>query len=257
MEINRSAEAPMEIYLGNLAAYTGGDENGEWISLPQSEDYLKETLSRISRGGLDELIIQEVLFREDCGYLEEVVNEWSSVEDLNIVATLIGEIEHPAVRAYVEMVETPTILKLANLLMQENEIPFYSYEFEGIDTPGVSENMDEYVKLGYTLIEQNPELMEIKDTFKVGSGTLGMYLDAEAIGQDMVLHDYMAVDQYGYYDVRQEGPDLNLYTMEEIRKMYVPDSEKTITPDDLLEETNKADRVKEERSRSPEQLPAL
>ncbi len=218
MEKERTWEPPISIYLGNLADYAEGKATGEWIELPQREAGLQEKLDRISNNGRNELVIMAADFREDCGYLKEVVGEWDDVPGLNTVAALIGEKEHPAVRAYVELNEIPGIPELANLLMQEESIPYYPYDFEESDNPEVMENLDEYAKLGYTVIEQNPELMQIKDTLQVGCNTLNMYIDVEAVGRDLIMNDYMAVDREGYYDMRQEGPELNYYTIAEIQE---------------------------------------
>lgn len=214
---NKKNEAPFEIYLDNLAAYTAGKAKGEWISLPQQEDALREIVSRIAAPE-DEMMISDVSVREGCEYVRDVIGEWSNVYDLNMIAKLIGDDPHPAVQAYVEAGDTLSVEEFANLLMQEESIPFYPYEFEGSNNPEIMDKLSEEQKMGYTVIESNPEIKAMLESTQLGTSNVMGYIDVEAVGRDLSYSDYVFLNENGYYDKRAEGPDLEHYTMDEIRE---------------------------------------
>lgn len=240
--------ASVEVYLGNLRAYTEGKPDGEWISLPQNEEQLNETVKRISRNGQDEVIIMETAFREDCRYLYKVVGEFSQIRELNTVSRLIGEQEHPAVRAYVENNSGLSLTELANVFVQEENLPFYPYEFRGSDNPEIVESMTLEERMGYSIIESNQELAGILDVIQVGNGRLRNYIDAEAIGRDLSLNGDVYLMDHGYYDVKAAAPDLGRYTMDEIRQEHTEVEQQDVRPQ---EQQKKQIRHPEQKLRSP------
>lgn len=214
---NKKNEAPFEVYLENLAAYAAGDMKGEWISLPQKEEALRELVSGIANPE-EEVMISDVSVREDCGYMREIIGEWSNVYDLNLIAQMLGDEPHPAVQAYIETQNTPTVEELANLLFQEDEIPFYPYEFENCDDPELMGRLSEEEKMGYTMLEKDPELKAALENMQIGTSNVMSYIDVEAVGRDLFLSDYVYVSEGGYYDKQEEGPNLGAYTLREIRR---------------------------------------
>lgn len=212
---NKRNEAPFEIYLENLAAYTAGGMKGEWIQLPKKEETLREMAARIANPE-EEVMISDVSVREDCGYMREIIGEWSNVYDLNLIAQMIGDEPHPAVQAYIETQNTPTVEELANLLLQEDEIPFHPYEFENSDDPELMGRLSEEEKMGYTMIESNPDLKAALENMRLGEGNVMNYIDVEAVGRDESINN-VSLCKGGYYDMREEGPDLDAYTLGEIR----------------------------------------
>lgn len=213
----KEQEAPFEVWLGNLTAYTEGDLVGDWVSLPQEETRLKEIIQEISRNGQDELIIMDTSFREDCTYLKENIGEWSNIEELNLIAQLIGEEQHPGVQAYMEVYNNLTPLEIANLYMQEEKIPFYPYQFEGSDDQELMERLTEEEKLGYTILEMDPETRQLLERVQIGNTNAMAYINVEEIGRDLSISDY-SVNEHGYYDMNDAEPDLKAYTRDEIKE---------------------------------------
>jgi len=213
---NKQNEAPFEIYLENLAAYTAGGMKGEWIQLPQKEETLREIVAHIADQE-EEVMISDVSVREDCGFMREIIGEWSNVYDLNLIAQLIGDEPHPAVQTYVEVNNTLDLEELANLFMQEDEIPFHPYEFENSDNPELMGRLSEDEKMGYTMIEKDPEIKAALENMQLGTSNAMSYIDVEAVGRDLFLSNYVYASEGGYYNMLEEGPDLDAYTLHEIR----------------------------------------
>lgn len=231
------AEAPFEIWVGNLASYVEGKLEGKWISLPQPEENLKEALAEISRNGEDEIAIMDYSFRADCIYLEKCFGEWSNVTDLNVIANLIGEENHAKVEAYLNSNQGLSLLEIANLFMQEEEISFYEYEFDGSSNQMLMARLSNEEKMGYTLIEQDMELKNQLESMQIGGANVLSYLDVEAIGRDCAMNG-TTLYEHGYY-LPEGGPDLNHYTMEEI-------AEEVVAREQIAEEKKEAEIREEE-----------
>ena len=232
------AEAPFEIWVGNLASYVEGKLEGKWISLPQPEENLKAALAEISRNGEDEIAIMDYSFRADCIYLEKCFGEWSNVTDLNIIASLIGDEDHSKVEVYLDINKGLSLSEIANLFMQEEEIPFYEYEFEGSNNEMLMNRLSNEEKMGYTLLESDMELKNRLETMKIVGISVLDYLDVEAIGRDYLYND-AALYENGYYNMAESGPNLGLYTMEEI-------AEEVAAREQIAEEKKEAEIQEEE-----------
>ena len=170
--------------------------------------------------------------------------------ELNVIAKLIGEEEHPNVEAYIETNGNVTLSELANLFMQEEEIPFYPYEFEGSDNPEVMDRLSNEEKLGYTIIERNIELKRLLENTMLPSGSVMDFIDVTNIGRDYSYSGYADLYENGYLDKKSSGPDLTYYTLEEIRaEILAEEKRKKETEQELQKE-----EVKREISREkPEQ----
>lgn len=255
LEQKNMAEAPFEIWVGNLASYTEGKLEGEWISLPQKEKDLKATIAAISRNGKDEIAIMDYSFRSDCRYLEQCFNEWSNIAGLNVIAHLIGEEEHPKVEAYIDNNAGLPISKIANLFMQEEAIPFYPYEFEGSDNPEVMNRLSVEEKMGYTILERNIELKRLLESTMLPSGSVMDFIDVTNIGRDYSYSGYAALYDEGYFDISESGPDLNYYTIEEIAE-EIAEQEQEV--EEKREEEIQEETVKEKpQQRMQEKAPSL
>lgn len=77
--------APINIYVANLHDYNCGRLVGEWISLPQDEDVLKEVVAKISRGY--EIAIHDY----ECEFME--ISEYQNIYQLNEFAETLQELE--------------------------------------------------------------------------------------------------------------------------------------------------------------------
>ncbi len=226
---NMQKEPVLEIWVGNLARYVEGHLEGEWLELPMQQQNLTEHLNRISRNREDEIMIMDVLFRKDCTYLKELVGEWSNIDQINMAARLIGEQTHPAVEAYVKAGYVSNLSELANALLQENMIPFSRYQFEGSDNPETMENLTVEEKLGYTMLESTADLKKLLDTVPLGTSTLGSYVDAGRIGMDL-SNSGVFLFETGWIAPQADGPDLSLYTIEELlEEAFIYSSQEQIT----------------------------
>ena len=232
------AKAPFEIWVGNLASYVEGKLEGEWISLPQKEQDLKAAIAAISKNGKDEIAIMDYSFRPDCVYLKDCINEWSKATELNIIAKLIGDEEHSKVEAYLNTTSGLSLSEIANLFMQEDEISFYPYEFEGSDNLAVMDTLSDEEKMGYTILESNMELKNQLESMQIDGVSVLDYINVEAIGRDYSFNNATLYED-GYYNMSESGPDLSYYTMEEIAE-------------EIAEREQSAEEKKEEETQEEE-----
>lgn len=214
-------EAPFEVWVGNLRKYTEGNLTGEWVSFPQSEEELQKIVEDIAGANNDELIIMDISARADCAYLVGMIGEWAQMEDLNIIAKLIGNEPHPEVEAYLEHVEQVSAQELANLLMQKEKIPYHTYTFSGSDNPKVMDNLTDEEKLGYEMLERDAEMLRMLEALPMGTSNVLSYINVSDIGRDLSYSGDYSPDENGYYNLLEEGPDLEYYTMEEIKEHLV------------------------------------
>ena len=245
----RRMDAPLELWVGDLSEYVSEKLDGEWISLPQSEENLQRFLDKVSKNGEHEVFIADYNCRNDCAYLEEVVGEYSNIPDLNIIAQLIGDEMHNKVEYYVLSSKTSlTPLELANALMQKDEIPFYEYEFPNSDNASVMARLSNEEKMGNTLLEQS-NLRPQLENLNVAGAVLLDYINVEAIGRDYAMSGYVDLYDDGYIDSQAEGIDLNYYTMEEIKEELNGED----TPH--LEEGENVSDISEEEAQALEKRP--
>ena len=208
----------ISIWVGNLAKYNEGNLSGKWVELPQSEEKLQETINSISNNGQDEIMIFDFEIDESLAYIRSDVSEYSNISELNLLAQLFAlREEHPAAELYISHAGNLTISEIINVLMQEDELPYMRYEFEGVDNPDVMRNLSDEAKLGYTLLESNSTLKMLVDA-EVGSSTLIHYINVEDIGRDMVFSGYAEVGEHGWYDTQATQPELEMYSMEDVKE---------------------------------------
>lgn len=216
-------EKPIEIFVGNLARYTEGVLDGRWLALPMQQKELDAALNEISKNGRDELILMDRFVRSDCTCLGELVGEWSNINDINTIASLIEDGLSPAVDFFAAISDISTLEELANIILQEERIPFYEYAFEDADDPEVMDRLSNEEKMGYTMIEQDEKLKRQLEMLTVGGVPLIAYIDVNAIGRGLSLSGYVDLCEYGYINKTEKGPDLSLYKMEEFTKSISAD----------------------------------
>ena len=217
-EKNMGKNNPISIWVGNQRIYTEGGNDGKWIELPMNDEELKDVLSDISNGFRDEMYIGDTAFREDCRYLYDLIHEYENIQEINVVAKLLGNEPHPDVEMYVKYDETLSMQELANLIVKEDEIPYIPYLFEGIDNPGALHILSDEEKLGYTVLETSTDLVAALEKLEVAGTSIMNYIDVSAIGRDMVLSGHARIGEEGYLDTRAVSMDLKEYTVDEINK---------------------------------------
>lgn len=207
---------PISIWVGNLHLYNTGKLEGDWINLPMKDEELDAVLAEISRDGRHEVMIFDKESREDCQAICNEIGEYEDIHEVNLVAKLLGNEPHPAVELFVEHSGSLSLREIANLIYQEDEIPYYEYDFDGIQDKNSFSLMSDETKLGYTMIEQNEKLKKVLESTKVNGTSLYSYVDVNGIGRDAVLSGYVEVAEYGYLERSVEGPKLDKYTVEQI-----------------------------------------
>lgn len=222
-------EKEFSAWIGNLGKYVGGELWGEWVGFPASPQELEAALARI---GGEERIVFDYDLPEKYGFLREILGEYSSPEGLNLLgAALHGldERELDALAAFADFQETMTVQELLNAAAQAKEIPYYGYDFEGMEN---ARDMPPEEKYGYTVVEGSmQDLLAELEKYHIKD-----YLDYEAIGRDASLSGRVSLGESGYLVVRG-GPDLSLYDMDELREQFSP--ERQPIPDASMEKEGK------------------
>ncbi|WP_324249412.1 antirestriction protein ArdA [Bifidobacterium adolescentis] len=208
----------LRVYVGNIGRYNEGSLVGGWATLPMGRDDLDAFLR--DRVGIDGERYEE--YRIDdfdlpdwlpAGPGERVVDERTSLEDLNVMAGVLSTLDEDdaaKARIWIEEGMSPagrlSPLVFANVALQADDIPFYAYEAGTRFDPGVSSNEEAFA---LTVAENDPELAEALD------GRFGPYLDLEAIGRDLAMDCTLHDD--GYLDRSVDpGIDPELYSRDEL-----------------------------------------
>ena len=92
-----------------------------------------------------------------------------------------------------------------NLIAQSDEIPYYRYDKKG-HSPMQS--------MGLTMVANDPDLEEFLDEHP----DIEYAFDYERYGE-CFDQEYTALEN-GYIDCRQDGPDFDRYSLDELRALY-------------------------------------
>ena len=130
----------LRVYVGNIGRYNEGSLVGGWATLPMGRDDLDAFLR--DRVGIDGERYEE--YRIDdfdlpdwlpAGPGERVVDERTSLEDLNVMAGVLSTLDEDdaaKARIWIEEGMSPagrlSPLVFANVALQADDIPFYAYE---------------------------------------------------------------------------------------------------------------------------------
>lgn len=200
-------------YIENISDYEAGRNRGRWVDFPMEPERLKDICSGI--GGEEQLAASYEIPAE-YGFLVDIVSEYSTPEELNLTGAMLQGLDGQkleAVGAYASAKNLTELPELINAMAQADKIPYYPYWFEGIENAGElsPEEAYGYMKVG----SQMQELQEM-----LGKHGMEEYLDYEAIGRDAGMNGEAALYDKGYVDMAADGPDLVLYTMDELKAEY-------------------------------------
>lgn len=218
----------ISVYVVNLGKYNEGELVSDWITLPVPQVELDRFLSEKVGLELDPQAAFEKGMRGERVYEEYGILDFDfdkglkalnyrpkmcpNLGDINLLAACLVRLNDSALEAVKLCAEQNIFdsdpLKFANLAVQADEIPFYSYCFDGI---GYAGSWSDEEKLGYTLLEGSPakaamEEMEIFD-----------YFDVERYGQ-AASHNCTLGDN-GYLDCCGDFPDLEFYDRDELKDL--------------------------------------
>ncbi|NBH99180.1 hypothetical protein D3Z42_14485 [Lachnospiraceae bacterium] len=206
-------ETAFSAYLENMGAYVQNKSRGHWVDFPVPLERLAGIRAEI---GGEEQIILDYDIPEKYAFLQDAVSEYSNLEQLNLAGAILQRLSEQsleAVEAYAASGGSLGLPELMNLMVQADDIPYFPYQFEGIENAGElsPEEAYGYMKVG----NQMQELQEM-----LGKHGMEEYLDYEAIGRDAGMNGEADLYDKGYVDMAADGPDLGLYTMDELKAEY-------------------------------------
>ena len=204
----------LNVWIGNLGKYNEGELVGEWLELPVSKKELDTFLREKVGLQLTQDEVEKALAENGVCYEEYMINdyetdlpikvsEYTNLTMLNLLALASERVNNmEAVEAYIDSQGTDDIEEIINIMLQEDDIPFYSYEED-------SEYLSNEEKYGMSKANWSG-LQDVLDQHNVSD-----YFDYERYGadDDVILYDT------GYLDSIESGNiDLHYYSLEEIKK---------------------------------------
>ena len=130
----------LNVWIGNLGKYNEGELIGEWLELPVSKKELNTFLKEKVGLQLTQAEVEKALAEDGVCYEEYMINdyetdlpirvsEYSNLMMLNLLAMSSERVNNmEAVEAYIEYQGIYDIEEIINVMLQEDEIPFYPYE---------------------------------------------------------------------------------------------------------------------------------
>lgn len=213
----------LNVWIGNLGKYNEGELVGEWLELPVSKKELDTFLREKVGLQLTQEEVEKALTEDGVCYEEYMINdyetdlpikvsEYSNLNMLNLLAMASEKVNNmEAVEAYIEYQGTDDIEEIINVMLQEDNIPFYPYEEN-------SENLSNEEKYGMSKAIWNG-LDEILEKYYVTD-----CFDYEKYGMD----DDVSLYENGYLENGACGDiDLHYYSLEEIKKELGYDEEES------------------------------
>ena len=213
----------LNVWIGNLGKYNEGELVGEWLELPVSKKELDTFLREKVGLQLTQEEVDKSLAETGVCYEEYMINdyetdlpikisEYTNLTMLNLLALASEKVNNmEAIEAYIDSQSTDDIEEIINIMLQEDDIPFYSYEED-------SKYLSNEEKYGMSKANWNG-LQEVLDQHNVSD-----YFDYERYGadDDVILYDT------GYLDSIESGNiDLHYYSLEEIKETLNYDEEET------------------------------
>lgn len=206
-------DGTITVCIGNYGYYNEGELHDAWITLPKSEEEIQRFLSdnRLQDAMHEEIYISDydgIPFGLSYG---NIFSEYTSLSDLNLLAKqmqLNPNGVHKVEEALDCGIDSPdNILGLMNWIEQANDIPYYSYDFEGIEN---CPNMSAEEKYGYTLAEQTGayQILEEHD--------LTYHFDFAGYGRAEADDGYVDLGEDGYIVTSLEMPSEDYFSREEL-----------------------------------------
>jgi len=158
----------IEVYITNLGKYVEGELCGEYLKLPAEKSDVQALLARI---GVDGVIYEETFitdYESEIDNLCRYMGEYESIDELNLLATRLTEMEYFDVEKFIAAIEygdySDSVKKLINLTHN-----LENYEF----IPDVKDRDD----LGRYFVDEMG-MLEVPEN-------LQNYFDYEAYGRDI------------------------------------------------------------------------
>lgn len=153
----------IKIFLTNLEEYNSGNLCGEWVTLPATEDELKEAFERI--GNPEEYFITDY----ECDIFNLQVDEYDRLDDLNELAEELAELDEEqreCAEALLDAGYEPSdiIDKLDDCIIYEECSDMTDVAMEYCNGYGILDSIPEYLQY-YFDYEAYGRDMEIEGTF--------------------------------------------------------------------------------------------
>lgn len=211
----------LSVCIGNYGYYNEGELHYTWITLPKTEAEIRDFL-HLNR--LQDPLHEEIYISDYDGVpfgTRLLFNEFCHLEDLNLLAKQLVT-ANPAdlekVGAWIQANDTPeSLVGLMNLIEQADDIPFYSWGYDGAydkDEFGnmIYTTMSPEKNYGHEMVEQNEELKRILDS----SSQIESAFDYEKYGRAYTEGGEVTVLEDGYIDNCADGPDEDYYDRDEL-----------------------------------------
>lgn len=195
-----------------------------WITLPKTEAEIRDFLHL---NQLQDSQHEEIYISDYDGIpfgTRLLFNEFCHLEDLNLLAKQLVT-ANPAdlekVGAWIQANDTPeSLVGLMNLIEQADDIPFYSWGYDGAydkDEFGnmIYTTMSPERNYGYEMVEQNEELKHILDS----SSQIESAFDYEKYGRAYTEGGEVTVLEDGYINNCADGPDVDYYDRDELASL--------------------------------------
>lgn len=214
----------LNVCIGNYGYYNEGSLHDAWITLPKTEAEIRDFLHL---NQLQDSQHEEIYISDYDGIpfgTRLLFNEFCHLEDLNLLAKQLVT-ANPAdlekVGAWIQANDTPeSLVGLMNLIEQADNIPFYSWGYDG------AYDKDEFGNMIYTtmspernywyeMVEQNEELKHILDS----SSQIESAFDYEKYGRAYTEGGEVTVLEDGYIDNCADGPDVDYYDRDELASL--------------------------------------
>lgn len=153
------------VCIGNYGYYNEGYLHDAWITLPKTEQEIKDFLEK---NNLYDEQHEEIYISDYDGVpfgLDSLFTEYTHLDDLNLLAKQVS-MAYPSdlekVEAYVQAEDAPsTVLELMNLIEQVDDIAMFDYDYDGAYTE--DQWGETYIhrasneeNFGLTMVEPNP-----------------------------------------------------------------------------------------------------
>ena len=190
----------LDAFITNLGKYNEGELAGKYLKLPATTEDVQALLKRIGVDGVryEEIFITD--YETDIPGLYDCLGEYESIDELNYLAALLGDMDSGDLELFGAAVElgdhTGSVKDLINLAQNLDCYELY---------PGVSDEDD----LGRVYIGEM-EMLEVPDHLR-------NYIDYAAYGRDVAMEENGSFTKDGYvvctgdfqevYSGREDIPD--------------------------------------------------
>lgn len=203
----------IKVCIGNYGYYNEGELHDAWITLPKSDEEIRRFLTEHR---LQDPMHEEIYISDYDGIplglnYGGIFDENTSLDDLNLLAKQIQL--NPEAAEQVEAaldcgIDLPdSIVGLMNWIEQSDEIPYYAYDFDGIE---YCQHDSAEEKMGRTMAELDGTAEYLSNR------NLESYFNFEHYGRDLSM-DY-SLGEDGYIDCTQDMPDEDYYSREELEE---------------------------------------